>query len=246
MAQSSALKRIGDYFGFGLARSERGARHKPIVNQRKRAGFTFLNGGSFLENMLAFRLVWIRGRLGSGKTLLAVALSRWLYDNNYIDGMLTNINVNPAYVPVIRHVRRSAVVLDEAGAFADSRNSMNKSEGYGAFARKFDSYWLSPSKIKPDGRMGDLIVRRNLELIGLDWLIYSWLDNEGEQKGWFALVGYRELFGQYQHTAIPASDGGIKRLLREAIEEQAVEVDKRVWTPQQWEQYKRLGYIKQL
>ena len=42
-------------------------------------GLNLYMAGDFLENLVAFRLLWLHGRLGSGKTLLALGLARWLY-----------------------------------------------------------------------------------------------------------------------------------------------------------------------
>lgn len=175
-----------------------------------------INGSAFLENALAWRLTGIHGRLGSGKTLFSVAMAKWLYDNNFVDGVFANFPIDPEYIPIRSEIRRSAVILDEGWAFADSRNSSKKFEGYGAYARKLDAFWFSPSVYPVDKRMAPLKTRRLLDLWVLDAWLFEWQDVQGF-TGKFLLRNYREVFGRYDTKFIPFDDGGIKEQMMNEI-----------------------------
>lgn len=180
----------------------------------------FINGAGFIENVVAFRQLWLGGRLGSGKTLTCVALAKWLYEENLVDGVFANFPIDSDYIPIRKCVRRSAVILDEGWSFADARNSQKKFEGYGAFARKLDSFWLSPSVFRVDKRMAQLQARRILDLWVLDAWLFQWHDIEG-YKGHFLLRNYQECYGRYDHKFIPFDDGGIRDSLFSEIEDAA-------------------------
>lgn len=170
--------------------------------------FNFFLGSDFLENFLAFRLLHLGGRLGSGKTLLAIALAKWLYDSGRVAGIFSNIPVDSSYIPIRDTICNSAVVLDEGWSFADARNSSSKFSGYGAYARKFDCYWISPSVFSVDKRMAQVRARRISDVWAIDSWLYSWLNIEND-KGYFLFTGYKELYGRYDHKAIPVDDAGI-------------------------------------
>lgn len=186
------------------------------------ARFKLYHANNFLENFLAFRLLVLRGRLGSGKTLLGVALAKWLYDHKLVDGIFTNIPIDTGYLPITHQVRRSVVLLDEAWAFADPRLSANQFKGYGAYARKLDSFWISPSKHGVDKRVADLTCRRIADIVALDWWLYAYEDGDESkyrESGWFILSNYRDLYDTFWHKAIPADDGGILESLEAEVAE---------------------------
>lgn len=178
--------------------------------------FQVWNGSNFLENFLAFRMVHVGGRLGSGKTLLAVALAKWLFEQDLVAGVFANFPIDADYIPLRREVRSSAVILDESWSFADSRHSSAKFMGYGAYARKLDCYWLSPSIFAPDKRMAPVRARREFDLYLFDSWLYRWQNVEGD-KSWFILRNYQNLFGRFDSRYIPLDDGGILESLRREI-----------------------------
>jgi len=204
---------------------------------RAKSGLHFWNGAQFLENLLAFRLLGIMGRLGGGKTSLAVAVARWLYENDYVDGIFSNVPVDPDFIPQLYTCRRAAVLLDEAAAFADSRLSQNKFEGYGAAFRKLDAYLISPSVYPMDKRMRMLQTKREIDLWVADAWVYQWINSDFD-KGRMILTGYRNLFGRYAHEVFPSDDGGIKAVMFSEIKEISVATTRpysfgsgQVWLP---------------
>ena len=145
---------------------------------------------------------------------MGVALARWLYDRGLVDGIFTNMPVAPRYVPVIKTPVRAAIVLDEANIWADNRGSGQRQTGFGKFARKLESWWISPSKDEIDKRLRDIVVERegDIDIIHCWW--YKWHDRR--YKGNFLWRNYETVFNQYKSDWIPADDGGIlEELTRE-------------------------------
>lgn len=177
----------------------------------------FLHANDFLENFVSYRLCYIGGRLGGGKTSLAIALARYLYDRGLVDGIFTNVPVDPRYIPVLNTVSRACVVLDEASLWASARGSGLKDIGYGAFARKLESWWVCSSKNKVDKELRDITVRRKADLWMFGWWLYAWMDEEGENSGWFIWTNPSCVFKRYRTGFIPADDGGILDILKRDI-----------------------------
>ncbi len=192
----------------------------------------FWNGSVYLENLLAYRLAYIGGHLGSGKTLLGVALCKWLYDNKFIEGVFANIPIDYNWIPCVDHCENAAILLDEASKWADCRKSMFEYSGYGQMARKLNSYWIAPSKNRVDKRMADLVAKRVLDVWALDMWLYKWEDDD-EGKGWFLFQGYEEVFGRYDTMFVPSDDGGILDQLQEELKRKEGSTRK-ILRPQGW------------
>lgn len=195
---------------------------------------SLINGSEFFEYFLSYRLLGISGRLGAHKTSFSVYLARWLWQQGFVDGVFANFPIDPEYVPVLDHCFRACVILDEAASFADSRNSGNKWTGYGAYARKLESFWISPSKNRADKRLTDLRCKRVSDIWLLDALYYKWRDDDpdgdGFSEGWFLWTEYWETYGKYETAFIPADDGGILDTMFAEIRERSGST-RRVWVP---------------
>jgi hypothetical protein len=249
----------------------------------------FVGAEGFFAQLAIFRLVWIRGRLGGGKTLLGAAIADELVSREVGLGVVSNIkhklyphpwrellDVMNEPVPVeeierVKHVKyfpiegmpacyyvseqmridkgwhyrfmRGAIILyDEAWQKLDNRTSMNNDRSYGAFARKFDSYWIFPSVLGLDKRVSYLAVERVNrfsvpvfgtifqglgKIPGLRKLLVGpghWLQDEmwkyryvlslgyTEDTGTFWLMNPTEYFLKYGSFYTPISDGGIADL----------------------------------
>jgi hypothetical protein len=88
----------------------------------QRGRFQFFFANDFLENLVAWRLVALEGRLRGGKTLMSVALAKWLFDNGYVRGVFANFPIDPEYIPIVRSCVNTAVILDDGSRFADARD----------------------------------------------------------------------------------------------------------------------------
>lgn len=132
----------------------------------------FLFADGFFSMLSIYRLLWIRGRLGGGKTLLAVAVAEELQRRGITVGTIANIPSllkpppwreeitygNGHVAP--RWMVGACVIFDEAWTILDNRSSMSNSRAYGAFARKLQSFWIFPSVIPIDKRMSFFYVER--------------------------------------------------------------------------------------
>lgn len=172
------------------------------------AGFQLLFGREFFEFFLAWRMVTIEGRMGGGKTLFSVVLAKWLYDHNLIRGVYSNFPIDPSYVPAVQSCVQTCIILDEAWAFADARDSARGYKGYGAMARKLGSFFVSPGVYAVDKRMRPLRCERSWDVWVIDSWLYEWADVRN-QSGHFLLRGYQSVFNMYDHRYIPSDDAGI-------------------------------------
>jgi hypothetical protein len=185
----------------------------------------FIAAGEFLINFLSWRTLWIAGRLGGGKTLLAIALADWLIKNRHSTGLIANFphalpmhDWRPAHGDGLRRgIRGATIIFDEAWQLLDSRTAIANDRSYGAYARKLETFWIFPSVIPIDKRLSLLRVRR-------DWIIatpagglwvYRWLlvTGDGEPAGGrFALWRPEAYYGMYDTKYIPTDDADIKLL----------------------------------
>ena len=116
--------------------------------------------GGFGDYLMLYRVAWIGGRLGGGKTCLAYALARYVARREGF-GIISNIEAVGAArtfdrdQPVDRHV----VVLDEAADFLDSYSgsSMNLLPAF-KYARHFELCYLFPSIDPIQKRLRKLVV----------------------------------------------------------------------------------------
>jgi hypothetical protein len=197
---------------------------KPAINperieqtkQSARADFQFINAGEFLENFIIWRLLALEGRLGGGKTLMSVALAKYLYDNKLVRGVFANFPIDEEYIPYVPSCINTCVILDEGWSFADSRGSARGFKGYGAFFRKLGSYFISPSVYRVDKRMRPVSCARRYDLWLFKMWLYDWFDVTNS-KGWYLFRGYESLFNRYDHRFVPADDGGILEVMTDEV-----------------------------
>jgi hypothetical protein len=183
-------------------------------------GFRFIGAASFLENFVAWRLLALEGRLGGGKTLMSVALAKWLYEEGYVRGVFANFPIDPKFIPEVQSCVQTVVILDEGWSFADARDSVKGFKGYGAMFRKLGSWMISPSVYKVDRRMRPVTAERLVDLWLLKSWLYEWSDVRGE-TGKFLFHGYETIFNRYDHRFIPADDAGILETLQAEIKARA-------------------------
>ena len=183
----------------------------------KKAEFSFLMADEFIENFIAWRLLALEGRLGGGKTLLSVALAKWLYDHKKVRGVYANFPIDPDYIPAVASCLNTVVILDEGWSFADARQSANQYKGYGAMFRKLGSYLISPSVYAVDRRMRPVSAERQVDLWVIDSWLYLWRDVRNA-KGHFLFRGYQSLFNKYDHRFIPSDDAGILITMKAEIQ----------------------------
>jgi len=175
----------------------------------------FIKADDFFAQLAIFRLLWIRGRLGGGKTLLSFAIAQEMLKRGIVDGVISNVpHALPLpewreLMPDGRHrlIRGSCIVFDEAWTVLDNRTSMANDRSYGAFARKLETYWLFPSVIPIDKRVSYLSCERSMRLsipiiaqvlslllwlpiIGALFKPFEWLSREFWIYRWTVELGY--------------------------------------------------------
>lgn len=181
-----------------------------------------------LYNLVAYRVGWIRGRLGGGKTLLSVALADHLIRHGFASGVIANF---PTTLPRLdwremmpdgrpRGVRGAVVIFDEAGLFIDRRTFMRNDRAVGALLRKLDCFLLLPSVTPPDSRLCYYSMQR--ERVNTLTGTWSWrwalaLPGAPIEAGTFALANPAAYYGSYDTRYIPTDDGGYARLFRATL-----------------------------
>lgn len=168
-----------------------------------------------IEQLLLFRVAWIRGRLGGGKTLLSVALAEHLLRLGLVDGVVANFpTVYPtALGPDDGTIYRRVLIYDEAWTQLDARDSLVNVRSYGAYARKFDSYWIFPSVHPIDKRLRTVVIWRTARVGLLNLWVYRWaLDIDYDSAGgWFLLYNPSRFYPRYDNKYIPVDDGLIEK-----------------------------------
>lgn len=115
----------------------------------------FIWWSSFYKQLKAARILQVAGAMGTGKTLLAVAIADKLLKDGYVSRVCSNF---PVDVAGELSYRNSVALFDEAGTVFDSRQafrdkSLNALSAELTFAlRKAGSYFVVPSFLDVDKR----------------------------------------------------------------------------------------------
>lgn len=180
----------------------------------------FLWADAFLKLLSAYRVCWLSGRFGGGKTSLGVWLASWLVQQNYAAHIVSNIDITGRTFPPPLPIKDSAIMLDEAWIYIDTWNDV---KAYAAFLRHMNLYLIMPSVWPPHPRLRILEVHRvfNGRVIGLPVWFYRWSLSMASirEKGFFALAYPQRCFKFYDTEYIPKDDGGIVAAMASSIGE---------------------------
>jgi len=178
----------------------------------------FFNASEFLNMLSAFRIVWLSGRFGGGKTSLAVILGAWLLANGKVDTVVSNFETSISTPPAFP-LYNSAILLDESWIYLDDRSSVTT---YAAFVRKFNHYLILPSVWPPHNRFTFLSVQRvfNAYVVGVPAWVYRWQlgMRSVKEKGYFAVFNPSAIFGHYDTEFVPVDDGGVSDAIKKTGE----------------------------
>lgn len=156
-----------------------------------------------------YRIVWLSGRFGGGKTLLAFVIAYLLlnkYGLRYLFSNCLSVWNDDPNTMKLREGRLcdAALVLDEAGEFLESPSDV---KSWVSFFRKTNLILLLPSVRPPHHSVRFLTVQRilNLKVIGLPIWIYRWdLDSGANTEyGYFTLLFPERMFGVYDTDGFP-------------------------------------------
>ncbi|MEM2592577.1 MAG: hypothetical protein QXI60_08340 [Thermofilaceae archaeon] len=166
-------------------------------------------GDLLLEYIQLYRSVWIKGRLGGGKTSLAF----WIADHFRRLGykFISNIPAkNSIRVPQPGDFESAVVLLDEAADFLDAFEYRNELVSSFKYLRHFDLIFIFPCTDPIHKRLRKLVVERVFRLDALlpippIWLYRFWVGPSMEWPGRKAIGGYflfmpAAVFGQYAST----------------------------------------------
>jgi hypothetical protein len=148
-----------------------------------------MGADAFFAQYTNVRFVWIRGEVGSGKSLFAVVLMKELLRRGAISGVIANMPTvlplpdwrgirNPEELegldPESPEYKRKrlynlgyniGLIGDEFWQFVDNRTSMSNSRIYSAFPRKYNNYWAFSSTIPIDKRLSYLSLERTSVIV---------------------------------------------------------------------------------
>lgn len=172
----------------------------------------------------SYRVIWIDGRYGGGKTSLAHMLAYELLKSGKYKYLVSNVNSvwrdkREDIKPDADKRLNCVVILDEGGLFIDDPR---KAQRFKTALRKLNVVVITPSVEPPSSRMKFITVQRELsfEFVGLPAYLYRWSLKKGmvTEKGRFAWWKPAGIFGIYDTSQNPMSDSGIAGFLIEAAE----------------------------
>jgi hypothetical protein len=173
----------------------------------------FLLGGEFLDMFSSWRVLWLRGRFGGGKTSLAFILATWVWWQGLVDNIYSNIRSPLCGVPQLP-LHSAALVLDEAWQILTSAKAV---EDYAAFVRHLNLYLLLPSVYPPHPRLRFLSAQRvfDARFCGIPLWVYRWSLGSGavREHGYFAFWNPAAIYPYYAQ-GIAGGDGGLGLALR--------------------------------
>jgi len=174
----------------------------------------FFNHREFIWYVTNYKTLNIRGRYGSGKTLLSVALAYELWKQNYIKHILASFPMNGMKNQLDGIDGDFVMLLDEAGLILDSREfGRNASKEWLKDLRKRKIILVLPSVIDVDKRFRQVVVQRIFMFGNIFWIYrYQVGDGLGVEDGWFGLWKPSWYFGTYDTDYI-VEDEDFEKLL---------------------------------
>lgn len=167
----------------------------------------------FFGNLQTYRVLWIRSRFGSGKTLLAMRLAYELHSKGIVRYICGNFP-SPWFdrfedVELVNGRADVCLILDEGGSFMQSKY---KAQKYVQFMRKLNIILIMPSFLPPSSFVSFFRVKRlmNLQVFGLPAWVYQSRLTDGEEifKDNFIFWNPAEVYGSYDTGAYVVDDAG--------------------------------------
>jgi hypothetical protein len=188
----------------------------------------FIGGDEFLAMIPGYRALWIKGRYGGGKTLLAFAIAMNMCDTQGYRHIVSNvpsvITDPPEDVVAVTEIHESGeikttldvvFVLDEAGLYMRFADQADK---YLEVLRKLNIILLAPSVLPVSMRLRAFICWRDMDLrvFGIDAMIFKYRI-EGSPEQWFVLWNVSKYFGIYSTVAAPEGDAGLSKFIKDGL-----------------------------
>lgn len=182
----------------------------------------FINAAEIFWLATTYRVVNIRGRYGSGKTLLTVAMAIELWRRDLVDKIYANFPMAGRELEYVVADKSFVMIIDEAHIILDAREfSKNASKKWLRDLRKRNCVLFTPSMTDVDKRFRRVMVQRSFMLGNLMW-VYRWQvdDGMGIHGGWFALVLPGKYFGAFdtQYSPIDEDFENLERVMSGDVE----------------------------
>jgi hypothetical protein len=167
-------------------------------------------GELFMEYVRLYRSIWFSGRLGGGKTSLAVYVAKQLANEGY--KIISNIHIDGAIrIPDPSDFSRAVIILDEAADFLDAYEFRNELLASFKYLRHFDLIVLLACTDKVHARLRKLIVERVFRLEALlplpfpVWIYRFWVGPDRWKRkesigSYFLFIPPARLFSSYSST----------------------------------------------
>lgn len=156
-------------------------------------------------NLQAYRLCWVNGRFGSGKTSVAYMLVKNYLDRGY--RLVTNNRCIWAdnmedIKPLPDGKLKTIIILDEGGLEFKANRQI---EMVAAYAAKMDVIYIIPSYFPPCRAAQVMTVQAvfNLKAAGIPLVMYKWRIRIGgnfDDKGFFIWWNPKEIYGIYSRS----------------------------------------------
>lgn len=191
-----------------------------------------LNVDSFMRLSAGHRVIWLGGRLGSGKSALAYRLVyefcmnmgyRYCFSNCY---SVWNDNPSDAVLRLndrgLPQFLDAVFLLDEAGQFM---SNPSEAKEWTAYLRKVNVVVILASNTPPHHSIRFLTIQRTLSLMpmGLPAWLYKWTLESLSVEEWGRFMWWRpsEIFGIYDTDGFPDEADDLRDFLKDKIYEAA-------------------------
>lgn len=188
-----------------------------------------------------YRMVWIAGRFGGGKTALAVYICMWLCEKGYARYIASNVKLG--FGTVVRTVsasdlryhdcngfafRDTVILMDESWQVLGKGASRKQVIEWLAFMRKANNFLIMPSVLPLVAEVNVLKVERifNGLALGIPVWLYRWNLGDyrrGGDRGHYLLRNPSQVFGLYDTAQIPSEDFTIYDTWRQEAEDNRFE-----------------------
>jgi len=176
-------------------------------------------GNIFIHTVRNFRLCWIGGRYGGGKTSFALRLAIEFLERGWAKtayGNFPSVVFDP--LPSDRIIQDCVIVLDEAGVFMTEK-LLDKSI---AFLRKRNVTLFMSSVLAPPTRGRTLEIQRTFNFQQLGLPVWSYVINLRymNQREKYTCHWYNpsEIYGLYDTSHVAVDDGGIIDALDKSVQ----------------------------
>lgn len=171
-----------------------------------------------------YRMIWIRGRFGGGKTALAVSIAQWLCAAGYARFIASNIKLEvgkEVHSTSAAQLRRydcngpifkdTVILMDESWLHLGKGTSRKQVVDWLAFMRKGNNFLIMPSVLPLISDVTTLQAERvfNGMVIGLPVWMYRWQLGDYRKGGDRGVHWFRNpssVFGLYSTKEIPSED----------------------------------------